>query len=443
MKHGECFDPISRGVTMTRVLNLLGLAFLLLGSVACPASAEVATGDVITKGNAEKIVGLVSPGVEWSVRNGMEMEIVDYAKISFPTDYNKATEKYSGQCKLGENLVLENWVAGRPFPTVSSDDPEAAPKIMYNFLNTHYFTDDLSLHLVDADTGALYTDAKGNKHYTVERHFVSDWLRVLAFQGRIKNEPIPEFEDNADETFRKSGLYPLIEPFDLKGVGGVSYRYLDQVRQDDTWLYLPFVRRVRRMSSAQRSDALFGQDIDVDSYGGYAGQIPWFDWKLIGQKPMLASLHGERLPPQPCKTDGGMTFCETWEMRPDVYIIEGTPKVSNYAYSKRLIYMDKETYFIIYSDLYDQGGELWKTVMQSIRTSKRPNPNVDYEYDEPRMFIYAFSVIDIQLLHGTRAAIPGIAFQDEPGWYIDIGFDEEQSAAEEWFTIAGLIAAGR
>jgi len=30
---------------------------------------------------------------------------------------------------------------------------------------------------------------------------------------------------------------------------------------------------VRRMSSAQRSDALFGQDADQDSYWGYSGHI--------------------------------------------------------------------------------------------------------------------------------------------------------------------------
>ena len=68
---------------------------------------------------------------------------------------------------------------------------------------------------------------------------------------------------------------------------------------------------------------------------------------------------------------------------------------------------------------------------------------VDYEYEEPRMFIYAFSVIDMQLMHGTRAAIPGIAFPDEAGWYIDIGFDEPQSEPRSWYTVAGLITAGR
>ena len=81
--------------------------------------------------------------------------------------------------------------------------------------------------------------------------------------------------------------------------------------------------------------------------------------------------------------------------------------------------------------------------MQSIRTSTRPNPKVNYEYPELRMFIYAFSVIDMQLMHGTRAAIPGIAFPDEAGWYIDIGFDKPQSATEDWFKVSSLIEAGR
>jgi len=426
-----------------RLLTPLMLAVLSLANTTDVANADVSPGETITKSNAEKIDGLVAEGVKWAVLNGMDLHIVPYKEIAMPQAYLDATEKYGSQTTLGGQNEIKNWVAGKPFPVIDSNDPDAPVKIMYNFQNTHYFSDDLGLHLVDADTGSLYVDAQGARHYQVERHFVVDWLRVFQFLGRLHHEPMPVFEPNEDATFRKSGLYPLIEPFDLKGVGGVSYRYIDLVRQDDTWLYLPFLRRVRRLSSAQRSDALFGQDIDVDSYGGYAGQIPWFDWKLLGEKPMLASLHGQNLPPKPCEKDGGMTFCEHWEMRPNVYIIEGKPKVANYAYSKRVIFVDKETNFIVYSDLYDKAGELWKVVLQNIRTDKRPNPNVDYTYDEERMFIYAFSVIDMQLMHGTRAAIPGMAFQDEAGWFIDKGFDTPYSVDETWYTVAGLLRGGR
>lgn len=421
---------------------LASTAAIMLFSCAALA-AELDAGDRVSKANAERIKDLVSPGVYWAVENGMEMDIVAYSPIPTPRAYQQATEKYSAQVRLDERGVLADWVAGRPFPEIDLNDTQAATKVMYNFENTHYFTDDLNVHLPDADTGNLYINSKGERQYNIERHFIADWSRRLRYQGRLKHEPIHAYEENHDQTFMKNGFYPLIEPFDLKGVGSISYRYLDPARHDDTWLYVPTIRRVRRMSSAQRSESLFGQDIDLDSFGGYAGQIPWFDWKLIGVRPMLGSLHGENLPPKICKDDGGLTYCENWERRPEVFVIEGKPKVTDYAYSKRIIFVDKQTYFILYSDLYDRGGELWKVVMQSIRTSRRPNPKVDYEYDEERMFVYAFSVIDMQLLHGTRAAIPGMAFPDEAGWYIDIGFDAPESVTDDWFTIAGLISTGR
>ena len=72
---------------------------------------------------------------------------------------------------------------------------------------------------------------------------------------------------------------------------------------------------------------------------------------LLGEKPMLASFHGKNLPPKVCTRDGGMTYCEDWELRPSVYVIEGKPRVPDYAYSKRVIFLDKETFMIPYSDL--------------------------------------------------------------------------------------------
>jgi len=427
-------------LTPIRVAAALSLAAGLLAVAPRAAIAEVQPGDVITKANQDKIKGLVSDGVQWCVNRGMEMKIIPTQKIPLPKLYQEATEKYSAQVKLKEDQTLEGYIAGRPFPQVDVADPHAATKLMYNFERTHYFTDDLALHLFDADTGQLQVDSDGNQRYVVERHFVLDWLRALQFTGRLHIDPKPEIVPNKDGAFRKAGLYPILEPFDLKGIGGLNYRYLDPLRQDDLWLYLPSLRRVRRLSSAQRSEALFGQDIDVDSYGGYAGQIPWFTWKFLGKKPMLASLHGENMPPVPCKGDGGMTFCEAWENRPEVLVVEGTPKAEAYAFSKRIIYIDHESFFIVYTDLYDRGGELWKTVMQSIRTSTKPNPKVPFEYPEARMFIYAFTVIDMQLEHGTRVAIPGMAFQDEPGWYVDVG--PKHGGEESWFTIAALISAG-
>ncbi|HEY2774592.1 MAG TPA: DUF1329 domain-containing protein [Candidatus Binatia bacterium] len=428
---------------MNRKSFALPAAFAALALSASFAAAEPpAPGTKINRSNVDKYKEYMSPGVKAAVDNGSELSVVPYQKIPIPKAYIEATEKYAGQVSLDDKNDLKNWVAGRPFPTIDPNDPKAAVKIMWNFGRTSYFNDDLGVHLPDADTGS-YAKNGDKPNYLVERHFIVDWSRNLRFFGRLHHDPIPAIPDNPDQVFNKQGFFPLIEPFDLKGVGSVSFRYIDPTRQDDTWLYTPTIRRVRRLSSAQRSDALFGQDIDLDSFGGYAGQIPWFDWKLIGQKPMLASLHGKNLPPKICPGDGGVTYCEDWEMRPKMWVVEGRAKLHGYAYSKRLIYVDDEASMIPYSDLFDNNEELWKVVLINIRSSNQPNPHVDFKYPEERMFVYGFTVLDLQLGHGTRAAIPGMAFPDEPGWYIDRGQQAPESVPVDWYSIPSLIAAGR
>ena len=54
----------------------------------------------------------------------------------------------------------------------------------------------------------------------------------------------------------------------------------------------------RNMTAKQCLDGffLFGQDTDVDSYGGYAGNIAWMDWKFLGEKEILGAIHAEHFP---------------------------------------------------------------------------------------------------------------------------------------------------
>ena len=58
---------------------------------------------------------------------------------------------------------------------------------------------------------------------------------------------------------------PLYAPNDLKGAGVLNFRYTPLENPDDSYMYLPELRRVRRISVANRSDAFWGTDIDIDS----------------------------------------------------------------------------------------------------------------------------------------------------------------------------------
>jgi len=423
---------------LRRPARLAMLVASMLGFTGRAASADVAVGDVITAANVDQAKELISPGIEWCVRHGWPLKIVETKKIEWPKAYKDATEKYSPQVKLApDGLTLQSYVAGQPFPKVDANDPQVATKIMWNYEYKWLTTDDVDLRNFDADTGTIHG---GSTPMSVERHFLLDHFRVLRYVGRLYQDPKPLWQTS--EGYQSKGsLHPILEPFDLKGVGALSFRYIDPSKQDDTWLYLPSLRRVRRLSSAQRSDALFGQDTDVDSYYGYAGHIAWMSWKYLGEKPMLGCWHAENYPVKWAAGGADFAFDDGWEKR-KVHVVEGVSKLAQYAYSKRVLFIDNETWAVPYSDIYDRSGQLWKIWVNEFSFRKQPFPGAKLStYPEEQAYAPSIVMVDMQLQHATKAALPSHKFPGEEGWYFNLG--EKSGSTEEFFTIAHLIESGR
>src|SRR5262245_21806765 len=417
-----------------RVSLLSAAAVIGLAVAERTAVAQPAAGTEITKANADQVKDFVSPGVFWCIEHGMVMKIAPYKKVEWNPPYKEATEKFSGQVKLAEDgRSIEGHVAGMPFPKIDPNDPQVALKIMFNYEYKPFVTDDQDLRNFDADTGTV-----SERPLDVERHYILDHLRTLLYTSRLYIDPKPVLLPNSEGVRAKQSLHPILEPFDLKGVGLTAIRYLDPDRQDDTWLYLPTLRRVRRLSSAQRSDALFGQDTDVDSYGGYAGQIPWFTWKYLGEKKILATFHAEKFPVEYCPGGADFVYCDNWEPR-DAYVLEGVAKQPQYAYGKRVLFIDKETYYIAYSDIYDRAGQIWKVWINQFGFRNKAAPGYGDTYDSDMPFANSISMIDMQLSNATRAALPSPKYPGEPGWYYNQG--AKTGLTEEFFTIAHMIEA--
>jgi hypothetical protein len=412
---------------------LAGALVVALTSAA-PARADVSPGDKIDAQNVDKLKDLISPGMEWCIKRGWPITIGETKRIEWPQAYKEATEKYASQAKLTpDGLDVKNYVAGLPFPNIDPKDPQVAYKIMWNYSYQFLTTDDVDLRNFDADTGSIADHGP----MTVERHFLLDHFRRLFWTGRLYVEPKPE-KPNPNGYRAQQGLYPILEPFDLKGVGALGNRYVDSSKQDDSWLYLPSLRRVRRLSTAQRSDALFGQDTDVDSYYGYAGHIAWMDWKYLGEKDVIGAFHAKNYPVKwHEKVD--WAFDDVWEKR-RVYVVEGVSKLPQYAYSKRVLFIDKEGWVMPFTDIYDRSGELWKIWINdySFRTSV-PGAGA-IVYPDEMGFIPAIVMVDMQLEHATRASLPSPRFPGEQGWYFNQG--EKAGVTDDWFTVAALVAAG-
>jgi hypothetical protein len=308
---------------------------------------------------------------------------------------------------------------------------------MWNYEYKWLTTDDVDLRNFDADTGTIHG---GSTPMSIERHFLLDHFRVLRYVGRLYQDPKPLWRTS--EGYQSKGsLHPILEPFDLKGVGALSFRYIDPSKQDDTWLYLPSLRRVRRLSSAQRSDALFGQDTDVDSYYGYAGHIAWMSWKYLGEKQMLGCWHAANYPVKWGTGGADFAFDDGWEKR-KVHVVEGVSKLAQYAYSKRILFIDDETWAVPYSDIYDRAGQLWKIWVNEFSFRKQPFPGAKLStYAEEQAYAPSIVMVDMQLQHATKAALPSHKFPGEEGWYFNLG--EKSGSTEDFFTIAHLIESGR
>ena len=405
-------------------------------SLTVPGFREPPPGTVIDVSNLSDYESFLGPSIAWAVSRGLEIEVIEARPIPLEPARLEATEKYSAQVRLSDDgLSVENYVAGLPFPMVTEDDPRVAVKLMYNYEN-RISVDDLDIRNFDCDTGSL----DPRRPLLAERHFVLGHFRRLYYVGRLYHEPIHTW-DTVDGIRYREMLHPILEPFDLKGVGLTYNRYLDPSRQDDSWLYFPLLRRVRRLSSAQRSDALFGQDTDIDSYGGYAGNIAWMDWRLLGNKRMLAPMHTRNFPGRWAQGAADFIFDDTWEMR-DVHVVEGRSRLPGYAYSKRVIYLDRHSFVIPYTELYDNDGRLWKAWVNQWKIGRRPFPEAKRSvYPHEQQFLPALTMFDMQLEHATRCNLPSRRFPGEEGWYFNFG--DEEGTSEDIFLLKSIIASGR
>jgi hypothetical protein len=205
-------------------------------------------------------------------------------------------------------------------------------------------------------------------------------------------------------------------------------------------MYLPALRRVRRLSPSQRSEPQLGQDIDQDTFGGFAGNAAWFTWKYVGEKSVLATFHGATIPVVWGESPGDYIHDGTWEPR-KVWLVEGVSKVPEYAYSKRVLYIDQDTYRIPYSDLYDRSGQLWKASINSFLFANAPTATAKYRVDYEVPYEPSMTMVDMQKAHATACALPGNHFPGEQGWYVNVG--DKEGTTEDQFDVRSIGLPGR
>lgn len=367
-----------------------------------PATVLPPAGTVIEKTNAARFAAALSPALSWVVDHGARLKVRQTEAASPSKAMAQATARYAGQVGIDSSLRLANYVAGLPFTTLDAQDPMLGAKLAYNAEVAGSF-DDLEIRNIECDARTIGASKESSRP---DKHFLLDHFLRLYYTGRLHVDPKPRLEPNPDAVRYREAIFPVIEPFDLKGIGLVTYRYSDRSPSSDTWLYTPQLRRVRRLADAQRSQSLFGQDIDPDSFGGFSGSVAFFAWRTLGETTLLSQFHGATVPVRWGPAPSSFLADVEWEPR-KVWVIEArspdtdssAPNAIRYEYSRRVLYVDRETWRILASDLYDQQGELWKTWIGSFTAA------LDGGSFQP-----SATMLDVKGGFATFCSMPGVSF---------------------------------
>jgi hypothetical protein len=436
---------------MRKTVWLCGLvAVALVTSTAGLGWAEVKPGDIITQDNMAQAEDLLIPSVQWMLEHGMPIEIIESKEVSWPRAYSAATEQYSGQAKLAaDGRDIYNYVAGCPFPYIDINDPLAGFRILWNQQHPPYFIDNVGTNLIG--------DLVGSKG-TVQRTYEFPWRRLM-WTGRLYHEPKPVIPHNPP--IRHTNMFgPLFAPHDLKGLSVLWFRYTSPDIPDDTYIYDSQLRRVRRIGMADRSAALGGSDFDLDSFYGFNGNLNHWTFRVLAEKEVLAIVHsGKYGDPSvwcaPRDGDHGIVAalpCVSWEKR-SIWVVEAIPTAypRKYAYSKRIMFVDQEFFAPLVHEMYDQRGELWKSLLISIFYSKEPYegyptnplPGGRYNYKDEWPFASNWVLVDMQQVKATTGEAPP-GYKKPSQWQQEWYFNENVAInTPEVYSIGHLVQSGQ
>ncbi|MFB3140338.1 MAG: outer membrane lipoprotein-sorting protein [Candidatus Acidiferrales bacterium] len=155
-------------------------------------------------------------------------------------------------------------------------------------------------------------------------------LRNAAGQEATRDLRISTLEI-PDESVGDKSLVLFNTPRDIEGTALLSYAQI--LEPDDQWLYLPALKRVKRISSANKSGPFLGSEFAFEDFTSL--ELNKFSYRYIRTEAC-----------------GDLT-CD---------VVERTPLYENSGYTRQLAKIDQDVYQIREVVFYDRRNSLLKTL---------------------------------------------------------------------------------
>ncbi|MFL0810653.1 MAG: outer membrane lipoprotein-sorting protein [Agarilytica sp.] len=135
-----------------------------------------------------------------------------------------------------------------------------------------------------------------------------------------------ETQDDGDKS-----IVIFDNPGDVKGTAFLSHTH--KIGSDDQWLYLPALKKVKRISSSNKAGAFMNSEFAYEDISSQ--EVEKYTYKFLKED----SLNGT-----------------------NVFVNEADPVDPKSGYSKLEVYIDAERYIPLKIDFYDRGGRAKKTL---------------------------------------------------------------------------------
>lgn len=155
-------------------------------------------------------------------------------------------------------------------------------------------------------------------------------MTLINSRGNKRVRSLHQFFLDDGKTEKKIMFFK--SPADVKNTSFMNWSY-ESDKDDDQWLYLPALRKVKRISGDNKGDRFMGSDFTYDD---------------MGERKPDEDTH------QLLKTEkmNGKT----------TYVIESVPKNNGEVYSKTITWVVKDKWYGLKKEYYDQSGKLLKVL---------------------------------------------------------------------------------
>lgn len=176
---------------------------------------------------------------------------------------------------------------------------------------------------------------KVDNQQKVQGQIVKSKMILVNKAGKTRERDVLRYERNykGEKGFDSKMLVFFEFPADIRGTGLLVYSYIDPKKDDDRWLYLPALKKIRRIAGESKNEYFMGTDFTYDDIGGR--NIDEDNHKLLGMEEINA------------------VKC---------YKVESVPVTPENLYSKKIAWVIPDKWVVAKVDYYDKKGTLLKTL---------------------------------------------------------------------------------